>query len=75
MPLYILGVWEGLRYSIRIANQVWREARDMDKERSSNDQKSDVNNPTSEEHKASNDNRSNQMNPNNPEHHSSRGKK
>ena len=34
--------------------------------RNSNDQRSDVHNPTSLEHKAAADNRSNQMNPNNP---------
>ncbi|MDP3012925.1 MAG: hypothetical protein Q8M92_01695 [Candidatus Subteraquimicrobiales bacterium] len=43
--------------------------------RSSNDQRSDVHNPTSSEHKEATDNRSNQINPNNPAHHSSRGKK
>jgi len=43
--------------------------------RSSNDQRSDVHNPTSSEHKAASDNRSNQMNSNNPSYHSSRGKK
>jgi len=40
--------------------------------RSSNDQRSDVHNPTSGEHKAAADNRSNQMNQNNP---ASKGKK
>ena len=40
--------------------------------RSSNDQRSDVHNPNSGEHKTSADNRSNQMNPNNP---ASKGKK
>jgi hypothetical protein len=43
--------------------------------RSSNDQRSDVHNPTSSEHKSTSDNRSNQMNPNNPSHHNSKGKK
>jgi len=47
----------------------------MDKERCRNDQRSDVNNPNSGEHKAANDNRSNQMNPNNPAHHGSKSKK
>lgn len=46
-----------------------------EKERTSNDQRSDVHNPTSSEHKAANDNRSTQMNPNSPAYHSSRGKK
>ena len=40
--------------------------------RSSNNQRSDVHNPNSGEHKAATDNRSNQMNPNNP---ASKGKK
>lgn len=48
---------------------------EKEKGRSSNDQRSDVNNPTSEECKADADNRSNQMNPNNPSYRSSRGKK
>jgi hypothetical protein len=39
-----------------------------------NDQRSDVFNPTSSEHKATMDNRSNQMNPDNPAYHRSRGK-
>ncbi len=43
--------------------------------RSSNDQRSDVHNPNSSEHKSASDNRSNQMNPNNPSYRSSRGKK
>ena len=43
--------------------------------RTSNDQRSDVQNPTSSEHKAASDNRSNQMNPNNPSSRSSKGKK
>lgn len=43
--------------------------------RSSNDQRADVHNPNSGEHKAASDNRSNQMNPNNPSSRSSKGKK
>jgi len=43
--------------------------------RTSNDQRSDVHNPISSEHKAASDNRSNQMNPNNPSSRSSKGKK
>ena len=45
-----------------------------EKKRSSNDQRSDVLNPTSGDSKAAADNRSNQMNPNNPAHKSSKGK-
>lgn len=43
-----------------------------EKQRTPNDQRSDVHNSTSSEHKATMDNRSNQMNPNNPAY---RGKK
>lgn len=43
--------------------------------RSSNEQRSDVNNPTSGEHKAATDNRSNQMNPNNPAYRNTKGKR
>jgi hypothetical protein len=43
--------------------------------RTPNDQRSDVFNPTSAEHRASANNRSNQMNPNNSAHARSRGKK
>lgn len=43
-------------------------------ERRSNDQRSDVNNPTSSDFRAANNNRSNQMNPNNSSYHKSRGK-
>ena len=45
------------------------------KERSNNDQRSDVFNSTSTECKAAADNHANQMNPNNPAYRSSRGKK
>lgn len=43
-------------------------------QRSPNDQRSDVFNPTSADSKAAADNRSNQMNPNNPAYHRTRGK-
>jgi hypothetical protein len=36
--------------------------------RTPNDQKSDVKNPNSPDHKQDRDNRSNQLNPNNPSH-------
>lgn len=42
--------------------------------RSSNEQRSDVHNSTSSEHKASADNRSNQMNPQHPSYSKSRSK-
>ena len=44
------------------------------KQRSSNDQRSDVHNPQSPEYKASADNKTNQMNPNHPSYSKSRGK-
>ena len=43
--------------------------------RSSNDQRADVHNPNSNEHKAATDNRANQMNPNNPRYQGSRRSK
>jgi hypothetical protein len=43
--------------------------------RSPNDQRSDVFNPTSSEHRAAADNRANQLNPQHPAYHRSRGKK
>lgn len=42
---------------------------------SRNDQRSNVHNPNSSDHKAANDNRSNQINPNNPAHNSSQQSK
>jgi len=39
-----------------------------DKDRSPNDQRSDVKNPNNPEHKAATDNTANQLNPNNPEY-------
>ena len=46
-----------------------------EKQRTQNDQKSDVHNPVSVEFQAAADNRSNQMNPNNSAYRSSKGKK
>ena len=43
-------------------------------ERSSNDQRSDVKNPTSSDYREANINRENQMNPNNHAYHKSGGK-
>ncbi|MEM3192580.1 MAG: hypothetical protein QW292_10955 [Candidatus Parvarchaeota archaeon] len=45
-----------------------------ERRRSSNDQRSDVFNPTSADWKAAADNRANQLNPNNRAYRSSRGK-
>ena len=42
------------------------------KTRSSNDQRSDVHNPTSREHKSAQDNRSRQLNPEDVRYHQSR---
>ena len=47
----------------------------MEKKRSRNDQRSDIHNPTSAEHKSAMNNRANQLNPNNPAYKKSRGKK
>jgi len=46
----------------------------LGKDRSPNDQRSDVHNPNSDEYQDAADNRSNQMNPNNSAYHRSRGK-
>jgi len=43
-------------------------------EKRSNDQRSNVHNPTSSDHKSAGDNRSNQMNSNNSAYRKSRGK-
>ena len=45
------------------------------KSNSRNDQKSNIHNPNSSDHKATADNRSNQMNPNNPAHNNSQQSK
>lgn len=57
------------------SNQIIGDIKMPEEERTSNDQKSDVNNPTNAEYKEAADNRSNQMNPNNSAYRSSRGKK
>ncbi len=46
----------------------------MVNEKKSNDQRSNVHNPTSSDNKAAGDNKSNQMNPNNSTYRKSRGK-
>ncbi len=55
-------------------NQGNKNSKDVSSsQRSSNDQRSDVKNPNSQDFKQNTDNRSNQMNPNNPSNASNKG--